>query len=64
MPICPAGRAPCAGSGHFVARIGLRVGAPDGRELGFGAGLVGAGVKTPIEVRRRSWFRRLGRDRS
>jgi hypothetical protein len=29
---CPAGRAPCAGGGHFVTCVGLRVGAPDGRK--------------------------------
>ena len=28
----PAGRAPCAGRGHFVTCAGLRVGAPDGRK--------------------------------
>src|ERR1700679_1664916 len=32
---CPAGRAHCAWSGHFVTGVGLRAGAPDGRGRDF-----------------------------
>ncbi len=48
---CPAGRAPYAGSGHFVTCAGLRVVLPDGRKLRFaGEGYAGDLLQVVDEV--------------